>query len=162
MIYNRINATCRIIRYKQYREIAMIEELIEDLLNDLEIDKSEISKQEGHTSVPIDDELWLHFKELNEQGLQIKAEISECPERKLEEFYTSIMQGNLFGTLSGGAVLALDESGKKLTMNLTIAYNPSYSDFYGEVERFVNYVDYWKKQVQEHEKACDQSQDLFH
>lgn len=140
----------------------MLETLIKDLLNDLEIDEDEISKKEDMTSVPIDEELWLHFRALSGQGVHIKATIGDCPERKLEDFYTGVMQGNLFGNLSGGAVIALDESGKKLTLNLTIAYNPSYSDFYSEVERFVNYVDFWKGQVQEHEKACDQSQDLLH
>jgi hypothetical protein len=140
----------------------MLKELIDKLLVDLEMDKEDIAEEEGRFTIDLDENLAVTFNELSPQGIGMFSILGPCPETKQEELFTALMTSNLFGEQTGGAVIGLDSKGKKITMRLDIAQEMTYSEFFSDVENFLNYVDFWQHELKEHIKKSEDKSDLLH
>ncbi len=73
--------------------------------------------------------------------------VHPVPSSHKEEVYMRAMQGNLLGQGTGGNVLALDESGKFLTLSRDLYQPTEYLFFRETLEEFFNYVRYWKEEI---------------
>ncbi|MEM8628972.1 MAG: type III secretion system chaperone [Chlamydiota bacterium] len=73
--------------------------------------------------------------------------VHPVPSSHKEEVYMRAMQGNLLGQGTGGNVLALDDSGKFLTLSRDLYQPTEYLFFRETLEEFFNYVRYWKEEI---------------
>ncbi len=94
-------------------------------------------------------EVWV--KELD-PGVYFHAKIaSTFIPRDREAFYIYLMKANFLGQGTGGAAIAIDPDEKFLTLSLSIAYEVNYKLFRDKLEEFVNYLEYWRKEIKNHE-----------
>ncbi|MFT5318153.1 MAG: hypothetical protein ACI8RA_001415 [Chlamydiales bacterium] len=140
----------------------MLKDLIDKLLIDLEMNQDEMAEEEGRITIDLDENLSVSFSELSPKGIGMFSVLGPCPKMKQEELFTTLMTSNLFGDQTGGAIIGLDSQGKNVTMRLDIPRQLTYSEFYGDVENFLNYVDFWQQELQEHIKQSEGKSDLLH
>lgn len=140
----------------------MLKDLIDKLLIDLEMDRNEVAEEEGRVTIDLDENLSVTFNELSPIGIGMFSKLGSCPEMQQEELFTTLMTSNLFGDQTGGAIIGLDSQGKTVTMRLDIPRQVTYAEFYGDVENFLNYVDFWQQELQEHIKQSEDKSDLLH
>lgn len=68
-----------------------------------------------------------------------------------EEFYSLLMRANFLGQGTGGAVIGIDPDEKFLTLSHKIPYEINYKIFRDELEKFLNYLSYWREEIKNHE-----------
>jgi len=73
--------------------------------------------------------------------------------QKKEEAFIYLMKANLLGQGTGNQVLGLDPEEKTLTLSCIIPYDMDYREFKERIEDFVNYLDYWRLEVKNLQKA---------
>jgi len=93
-----------------------------------------------------------------EKGVHFKAEICEAPQKKRENILIKVMTANLIGQGTGGAAIGIDKQEKFLTLSLPLAYEMNYQAFKENIEDFINYLHYWKDEV---EKAQQEAEDTL-
>ena len=131
----------------------MLEEFIKTLCGDLEIkDVPKMDEKTKSLVFPFGD-FEIAMKEL-EKGFHFKAIIDPCPNKKREDLFIKLMQANLIGQGTGGAVIGVDKQEKSLTLSLALAYEMNYPTFKENLEDFINYLVYWKEAIQ---KAQEES-----
>jgi hypothetical protein len=91
-----------------------------------------------------------------EPGVGLGAKIARCPARRREELFTWLMRANYLGQGTGGGRIGLDVEEKFLTLSFSIPYELSYLAFKENVESFVNYVLYWRSEIERFEAADPQ------
>lgn len=89
----------------------------------------------------------LFFKE-TEPGFYLESVITTCPDQKLEELFSLLMNANFLGQGTGGGCIALDGEGKFLTLSVDLPYDMEYKNFLEILEDFINYREYWKEEIQ--------------
>lgn len=104
---------------------------------------------QGSFSLLFSEHLKIVFSE-NPSGIHLQSPIAPCPQREKEEAFSMLLFANLFGQGTGGAVLALDEEAKDLTLSKTLTLDVFYETFYDDVEDFANYVEFWQKEIQKY------------
>lgn len=87
-----------------------------------------------------------------EPGVAFSAHICECPKLKREDLFIWLMRANLLGQGTGGCRIGLDKDEKVLTLSLGIPYEIDYRAFRERFEDFVNYVTYWREEIEKFEK----------
>ena len=87
-----------------------------------------------------------------EPGLGLACTICECPKRKKEDLFIWLMRANLLGQGTGGCRIGVDKDEKVLTLSLGLPYEINYSVFKEKFEVFVNYVIYWREEIEKFEK----------
>lgn len=87
-----------------------------------------------------------------EPGIGLSGDVCECPKQRREDLFIWIMRANLLGQGTGGCRIGLDKDEKVLTLSLGIPYEIDYSLFKEKFEDFVNYVIYWREEVEKFEK----------
>lgn len=141
----------------------MVKDLILELLQDLNMSENSIAEEEGHITVPLDENITVTFNALEPTGLRMFTTIGSCPKNDLETLFTKLMTGNLFGEQTNSAVIGLDCEGKNLSLSLELPFQSNYTEFYGYVESFLNDVDYWQNELN---KSCkdttSSSSELLH
>ena len=80
-------------------------------------------------------------------GVEMRADISPCPEKKREDLFIYLMRANLLGQGTGGSRIGLDEDEKNLTLSLGLPYDMNYNAFKEAFEDFVNHLVYWRGAV---------------
>ena len=80
-------------------------------------------------------------------GVFFKANIAQTPQKKREEIFTKLMQANLLGQGTAGSVIGIDKQEKFLTLSLIIPYEMNYEAFKETLEDFVNYLIYWRDEI---------------
>jgi hypothetical protein len=110
-----------------------------------------VSKDEkgllGPYSLPINDEIVVYVKELS-PGIVFKSVI--CPlfgASDREALFSYLMKANYIGQGTGGAIIAIDPEEKLLTLSLVLSYEVNYRIFKERLEEFINYLDYWKSEL---------------
>ncbi len=86
-----------------------------------------------------------------EPGVAFSAKICECPKKKREDLLIWLMRANLLGQGTGGCRIGLDKDEKVLTLSLGIPYEIDYRRFRERFEDFVNYVTYWREEIEKFE-----------
>lgn len=87
-----------------------------------------------------------------EPGVALSADICECPKKKREDLLIWLMRANLLGQGTGGCRIGMDKDEKLLTLSLGIPYEIDYRTFRERFEDFVNYVTYWREEIEKFEK----------
>lgn len=85
-----------------------------------------------------------------EPGCYLISDVGPLPDAavgKREEFLMLAMKANFLGQGTGGAALGLKEDESCLTLSLTLPYEMTYKVFKDNLEEFINYLDYWKKEI---------------
>lgn len=85
-------------------------------------------------------------------GVAMSAKIAPCSERRREELFLFLMRANLLGQGTGGSRIGLDADEKTLTLSLGLPYEMNYQAFRETVEDFINYLIYWREEIQKFEK----------
>jgi hypothetical protein len=125
----------------------MLEEMRVKLEKDLEL--KEPLGQEGEGFSLLLDEIKLTISEAS-SGFQIQATLGELPPEQVEIFLSKMLRGNLFGQATSGSVLGLDETGTRILLRFYHPYKVKYPDFKGRLEDFINTIDFWKQQIEDH------------
>ena len=126
----------------------MLQKLIERLFKELELGIPVLDEQKSfHFKISGFD---IALKEI-EPEFYISSPIGALPEKKKEEFLMHVMKANFLGQGTGGATIGLTESESFLKLSLSLPYEINYITFKEHLEDFVNYLDYWKKEIIKHE-----------
>jgi hypothetical protein len=128
----------------------MLDNLISDLEKYLKIS---LVKEESanHTKylLTLNDstEIWFEQTPL---GIFIHSKICHFNEKELsspEDFYIYLSKANYLGQGTGNSIISIDPDEKFLTLSTRIAYEVNYRMFRDLIEEFVNYLSFWKKEV---------------
>lgn len=128
----------------------MLENLVEQLGSDLNMEKDISLLGPQQYSLFFDD----HTVEINqlEHAVLLKGNIGACPTNSREQFLMLVMEANLFGKGTRGAVIGLNEEGKGLTLSLEFSPHISYKNFKEKLEDFISVMDFWQKEALKHQE----------
>lgn len=127
----------------------MLEKLITELGEKLSM-TDQITKTEAHHYLlPFENEVQVEAIEL-EKSLLLKGIIGKHPQSNLEAFLLRIMEANLFGIGTRGAIIGLNNEGKLLTLSAELDYNSSFREFYEKLEDFVSVLIFWREEALKH------------
>jgi hypothetical protein len=101
-------------------------------------------------TVPLDTGLSFTISAYSQGGVWLQSTIAEAPDKNLEEVYTQLLLGNLFGQGTKGALLGLNENGTQLTLSRTIGYDIDFQEFKDSVEDFINTIDFWREEMMQY------------
>lgn len=127
----------------------MLKNLLQQLYQDL-----------GLGTVPPADEQKMHHLKISfldismtdlDPGFYFSSNIGPLPKKKKEDFLMLLMKANFLGQGTGGAALGLKDDESSLTLSLSLPYEMNYKTFKDSLEEFVNFIDYWKKELIKHE-----------
>ncbi len=133
----------------------MLKDLILQLLEDLEMESTELREDEGLFYVEVIENINVLFRNLEPKGICMTTSLGACPELQLDELFTKIMSGNLFGQETGDAIISLDEKKNVLKISLELPDMPSHQEFYAHVESFLNHVELWQNVIASHRKNAE-------
>ncbi len=133
-------------------EECMLEENLAKLANDLELPPFPPRDKQSCYKLPLAEDLIISIKEKRE-GVAFFANVASLELQKKEEAFIYLMKANLLGQGTGEQVLALDPEEKTLTLSCIIPYDMDYKEFKERIEDFVNYLDYWRLEVKNLQKA---------
>ena len=129
----------------------MLESILSDLNRHLglkAIEGTQEMKGFWLVRVPETHEVWI--KDLN-PGVYLRCVIAPNIGSADETFYMYLMKANFLGQGTGGGTLTLDPEEKFLTLINLIPYEVNYKIFRDKLEDFVNYIEYWQKEVKNYE-----------
>lgn len=124
----------------------MLESFIDQISDELEILPKPKPDKDKTYHLSITEDARVALKEL-EPGISFYAQIAECPKEKREDLFIYLMKANLFGQGTGGAAIGLNPDEEFLTLSLILSYEMNYPDFKERLENFVNYLFYWKEEI---------------
>lgn len=101
-------------------------------------------------TVPLDEGLSFTITGYGQGGVCLQSTIAKAPDKNLEEAYTQLLLGNLFGQGTKGALLGLNENGTQLTLSRTIGYDIDFQEFKDSVEDFINAIDFWRDEMMQY------------
>ncbi len=128
----------------------MFEELLEKLCKDLSIAVPQVTK-EAFYPIVFSNTITIRLFDLH-PGVAMKAPITTCMKQKREDLFIFIMRANLLGQGTGECHIGLDPEEKYLTLSLGLPYEMNYSLFKEKFEDFVNYLVYWKEEIEKFEQ----------
>ena len=130
----------------------MIESILADLLRYLDISSIKGKDEaEGHHILQVLEHTEVWVKDLN-PGCYLRSTISPLisPDDR-EDFYIYLMKANFLGQGTGGGVISIDPNEKFLILSQTLNYEINYRIFRDKLEDFVNYLDFWREEIQKWE-----------
>src|SRR5262249_17012555 len=80
--------------------------------------------------------------------IELTADLGHCPNGRNEELLQLLLRGNLLGEGTGDAVLATDAAGKSVRLIQRLPSVQPQGELMQRLEGFVNYADYWARQVE--------------
>lgn len=84
----------------------------------------------------------------DEKIVHIYAKVVSAPPEKREEFYALLLEANLFGKGTGGAMFALDQTQNDVYLCRALSMESTdYQDFVNVLETFVNHLEAWVKKI---------------
>ncbi len=127
-------------------------EHIKKIVKVLEI---ELPKQEKDKSfiIEITKEIEVKISDLD-PGFYFLANIANCPNEKKEDLFIYLMRANLLGQGTGRSRIGMDMEEKFLTLSYLIDYEVNYIEFKEKLEDFVNYINFWKKEIILHKEKA--------
>ena len=129
----------------------MLKDLLTPLCTELSLPIPPL-ENETQCSLSINDDTKIFFRSDNEK-LFLKCSLIPCPLQNRETLFLNLMKANLLGESTGGGVIGLDEEEKFLTLSIILPYELDYQAFRESVEDFVNFVVYWRKEIERVSKS---------
>lgn len=128
----------------------MLDKMMSQLGREFNMEDVITQTEDQHYQVPFDNGIEIDAFEKNQSCL-LNGIIGERPMQNAESFLLKVMEANLFGIGTRGAVIGLKEDGKQLTLSLEVDYNISYKDFKEKLEDFISVMDFWRNEALKHE-----------
>ncbi len=125
----------------------MLEKFIADLSSHLKLGPAAQPREKNTYEIAINQQTHVSITKL-EIGYFLTSGIGQSPDKRLEEFYIYMMRANFLGQGTGRAVIGMEAGEKNLTLSLYIPYEVSYLEFKDKLESLVNYIEYWRKEIQ--------------
>lgn len=123
-----------------------LDSYINSLSSSIEIDSPPL--EEGSYSIHFEDDISVSIKAFGEEGYAFHAIITALNEEELDEaLLETLLQGNLFGQLTGGATLCLSPENGELCLKKERHKALNEKEFIEDFEDFVNYIDFWKEEI---------------
>jgi hypothetical protein len=122
-----------------------VEKMIKQLGEELEMGDLITIPEPGHYLLPFDDQIDVDVS--STPSYLFKSVIGPCPKNNAEFFLTKMLEANLFGRATRGAVLGLNEEGNLLTLSLEVDYNSTYKEFRDRLEDFISVHDFWRNEA---------------
>ena len=130
----------------------MVNDYIKKLCESLNIEIPIIEKDKSYL-IKINDETEVKIWNLD-PGYYFHSNVVLCPQEKKEELFIYLMRANLLGQGTSKSRIGLDKEEKFLTISYSIAYEVKYIEFKEKLEDFVNYIIYWRKEIEQHKKIA--------
>lgn len=122
-----------------------LQQYCHQLSNDLGIAEDPIQEEApGVYSLPIAEEMTIKMSS-QEEGVSFYCILCDCPKVNTDVFFTDVMDGNLYGSITRNNVLGLTEDGNQLTLSRTIDYNIDYKGFNEILQDFYNVALFWRE-----------------
>ena len=134
----------------------MLVDFLNKLANELALPSLSPPDKNKVYSFLFSDDITLYFQDLS-PGTFLYASLKECPKKEREELFLYLMQANLLGEGTGGAAIGMDEEEKYLTLSLSMPYEVNYMEFKEKVEDFINYLLYWREEIEKKEQKAKQT-----
>lgn len=126
----------------------MLESILADLEKFLGLTSMKGSKEMAdYYQLDINDTTLVWVKDL-QPGIYFRSTIAPLPTTNMEDLYLYLSKGNFLGQGTGGSVISLDTNEKFLTLVLNIPYEVNYRIFRDKLEDFVNYLEFWKSEIE--------------
>jgi hypothetical protein len=122
----------------------MLKEYLEKL--EAELEASLMNVEAGVWALTVGEER-LNFKELS-PGFLILGTILEMPTNKQEDLFMTLCKANFLGQGTGPTRIGMSLDEKLLTLSLPIPYEVTYTTFREKVEEFLNFLLYWRNEIQ--------------
>ena len=85
----------------------------------------------------------------DEKIVHIYSKVTTAPPEHRDEFYALLLEANLFGKGTGGAMFALDQSQNDVYLCRALSMDSTdYQEFVNVLESFVNHVEAWSKKIE--------------
>lgn len=81
-------------------------------------------------------------------GFSFFSKITPCSEKKREELFLTLMKANYLGQQTGKQRIGLSFDEKFLTLSLSLPYEVNYRTFRECLEDFINFVLYWRENIE--------------
>ena len=133
----------------------MIINYIKQLCQNLNIELPKIDKDKSYL-IKINDDIEVKIWD-TDPGFYFHSNIIECPQEKKEELFIYLMRANLLGQGTKRSRIGLDKEEKFLTLSYDLAYEVKYIEFKEKLEDFVNYISYWRKEIEQHKKIAKET-----
>ena len=124
----------------------MLKDFVAQLCVELEIDP--VPKMNELKFIPFrfNDKLEVEIRDLD-PGISLHAKICPCPAKRLEELFLRLMKANYLGQETAQNRIGLSPDEKFLTLSLGMPYEISYRIFREIFEDFVNFILYWREEI---------------
>lgn len=127
-----------------------IQKFTDQLIELLKLDVDPNPDENKFYLLDLDDGLSVRYTDLN-PGVYLVSTLGPLAQKNRETTLVSLMHLNLFGNGTGGAVIGYDEEINLLTFSQAVAYRVEFEEFKNILEDFINYVDYWRKELKKAE-----------
>ena len=124
----------------------MLEELLKKLCKELKINTPTIDKERRYL-LNFNKKISITAME-QKPDIFLQSSITKAPSERKEEIFSHVMRGNLLGQGTGDTVIGIDEKEKFFTLSFTLPWEINYSDFRDKIEDFINYLIFWKKEIE--------------
>jgi len=114
------------------------------LRHDLQLEHELLPDDDGNYRVELAPDFVIGMSPL-EEGFMLGCDVGVAR----EEDYETLLLANLFGQGTGGSTLGIGgEESRRLLCQQGFPYDMTYVEFKEHVERFVNWAEFWKEEVQ--------------
>jgi hypothetical protein len=124
----------------------LIDDYARQLSLELEMEELFIRNEQGNYSLYFDPGITVELEPLG-KGFALRAVVGKVPPSHQEEFFVKLMLANLLGQGTGGAVLNLSLDGQLVFLTREVPYETVYVAFKDELETFLNFTEYWKREI---------------
>lgn len=133
-----------------------LEKWLRGLCNSLQISEVPTPGEDGTYGLDINPETRLEVKDTGER-IFLRAKICNAPHIDKEGLFMHLMAANLLGQGTGGAVIGLTEEKEDLTLSLCLTYDLNDIIFKERIEDFVNYLDFWRGEIERFRRRAEDS-----
>lgn len=127
----------------------MLSTLVENLGNNLRMMDSITSKTPDLYTIAFDEANLITIAQIKDGGYLVSCSLVPCPKQNAEALYAVLLDSNLFGQGTRGAVIGLNEDGNALTLSQELDYNINDKEFKEKLEDFLNIADFWRQKASE-------------
>lgn len=125
----------------------MLDTFMRQLSKDLQMEDPFVAERSGAYEYWVEEDLAILISPLSPAGFQFTATLGPYPKAKEEDFFLTMMTGNLFGKETFGATLGLDGDGNKMVLSREIERRVNYPEFRETLEDFFHIMRFWRNQA---------------
>ncbi|MBA3602608.1 MAG: type III secretion system chaperone [Parachlamydiaceae bacterium] len=125
----------------------MLDNFMRQLSKDLQMDDPFEAVRPGIYEYWIEEDTVILISTLTPFGFTLSSVLGPYPKDKEDDFFLSMMAGNLFGKETFGATLGLDGNGHKMVLSREIDRRVNYPEFKEILEDFFHIATFWREQA---------------